>query len=167
MRTLKEFLIETLMETSIFEMAENQSKCEDNVKSQCKNILENLILLNYFKVSELYTTNISHWKNELCTSIFNAGDFQVKKDKSVKRRERIVKRAFDDRDMYDAYMLAHRIERKMDLEKEAQYNSNPKSKEWLGEAIAMALNQLQDVEALIVFNSWKEIKQWTNKVFDK
>ena len=165
MRTLKEFLIETLMETPLFEMAENQSKCENNVKSQCQNILENLILLNYFKVSELYTTNISHWKNELCTSIFNAGDFQVKKDKSVRRRERIVKRAFDERDMYNAKVLENRIERKMDLEKEAQYDSNPKSKEWLGEAISMTLNQMQDIEALIVYNSWNEIKQWINKIF--
>ena len=165
MRTLREILIDTLMGTRLYEMAENQSKCENIVKSQCRNILENLILLNYFKISGLYTTNMNHWKNELCTAVYNAGDFQIKKDKSTGRRERLIKRAFDEKDMNDANRLEHRMEHKMDVEKETQYDYNPKSKEWLGEAIVSALNQMNDIQQLIVYNSWNNIKSWINSTF--
>ena len=165
MRTLREILIDALMGTHLYEMAENQSKCENNVKSQCKNLLENLILLNYFKISKLPSLNINHWKTELCMAIYNAGDFQVKKDKSIGRRERLIKRAFDERDMTDARQLERRMEQKMDIEEETQYYSNPNSKEWLGEAIVTAINQMSDIQKLIAYNSWNEIKKWVNNIF--
>lgn len=65
MKTIQEFLIDILRSTQLYEMAENQSNCEKNVKSQIRNILENLTLINYFNISGLPATNINHWKSEL------------------------------------------------------------------------------------------------------
>lgn len=63
MRTLQEFFIDALRSTHLYEMAKSQDKCEKTVLSQLNNILENIILLNYFKISELPSLNIEHWKN--------------------------------------------------------------------------------------------------------
>lgn len=149
MKTLEEYLIDYISHTHIYEIAKSQDKCKDVVRSECKNILINLTLINYFGISELYTTNIEHWKDELETAINNASDFTVKKDKSVSRRRRIVDAVFEEEDMYKYDRIFHRVYRKFEKEKEAQYPDNPLSAEWLDAAIKLTIDQLGVVKMMI------------------
>lgn len=163
MKTLQEFLIDILRNSYIYEMAEKQSECENIVKSQLKNILENLTLINYFGISRLPTTNIRHWKNELIAAIFNAADFNVKKDRSEGRRIRIVKRVFDEKDMKDYDRIYNRIFQKFDKENETQ-QSNKNFNEWLDQAILATINQIDDIMDLIVKQNNQKIKEWVEKL---
>lgn len=165
MRTLQEFFIDALKNTRIYEMAYSQSKCEDMIASQCDNILENLMLLNYFNVSGLGTLNMQHWKDELDTAIYNAGKFQLKGNNSLKHRERVVNRVFNNEDMKDAEFILKRVNKKLRKEEETQYNSNPNAKEWIGEAIAALLNQIDDIKQLIINFDDIQTEKWINNTF--
>lgn len=165
MKTLTEYFIDGLRSTRLYEMAKNQSDCEDIVRSECTNILENLFLLNYFEISKLPTRNIAHWKDELETSITNAGKFKVKQDNSTNRRSRIIERVFNEEDMRDYDMVYKTIIRKVYKEKETQHNTNNNSESWIDEAIIATINMMDDIEALIVEHSFIETMKWTDKKF--
>ena len=165
MKTLQEVLIDALRSTRLYEMAYSQNKCEDMIAAQCDNILENLVLLNYFKVSKLDSLNIQHWKEELDTAIYNAGKFRLKDNNSTKRRERLVNRVFIIEDMNIPKEILKRVKKKLRKESETQYPEHPNSKEWLGEAIAALLNQLDDIKHLIVNFDDVQIENWVNTTF--
>lgn len=164
MKTLTEYLIDILCSSHIYEMAENQKECERIVASECRNILENLTLINYFRISELYTTNIGHWKKELTSSLYNASDFKVKKDTSIGRRYRIVRRAFDEKDMKDYDRVFRRVETKFLEEKETQYPDMSDTEGWIDEAIICTINQIDDVVDVIAKNDSLEIKKFVNNL---
>lgn len=163
MKTIQEFLIDILRSTQLYEMAENQSNCEKNVKSQIRNILENLTLINYFNISGLPTTNINHWKSELSSAIYNAADFNIKKDRSIGRRQRIVKRSFEDRDAKEYKNILWVVLPKFVYEKETQ-SYNDHFDEWLDQAILRTINQLDVIIELIVNKNVNQIRNWIKEL---
>jgi hypothetical protein len=144
-------------------MAKRQSECEDQIRSQRLNIVENLVLLNYFKISGLPTTNINHWKAELKAAISKASDFKMKNDNSIGRRQRIVSRVFNQEDMTDYKMTYNRAENKFYDEKETQYPDNKESVEWLDEAVIATINQMSDIQELIVKYDMAEVNNWLKR----
>lgn len=160
MRTIQEYLIDILRSTRLYEMTESQRECENTVRSQIWNILENLTLINYFKVSQLYTTNIEHWKDELVAAIFNASRFKPKKDSSEGRRRRIVKRIFDEKDVWDYNRVYDSVQAKFYKESETQYPDNSNSDEWLDEAVLNTIGMMEDILELIVKQNTRSIKDW-------
>ena len=163
MRTLRELLIDTLTNTQIFEMAKNQQKCEDTVRSQINNIRENLSLILYFNISKLQTINLKHWKHELAINLLNAANFNVKKDKSIGRRKRIVERVFDEEDFKDYEIFNDCVFIKFDDEKEVQ-QGNPMHQQWLDQAIISAINLTDEIIDLIANRNINQIKSWVNKL---
>lgn len=163
MRTLREFLIDTLTNTQLFEMAKNQQKCEDTVRSQINNIRENLSLILYFNISKLQTINLKHWKHELAINLLNAANFNVKKDKSIGRRKRIVERVFDEEDFKDYEIFNDCVFIKFDDEKEVQ-QGNPMYQQWLDQAIISSINLTDEIIDLIANRNINQIKSWVNKL---
>ena len=167
MRTLKEFLIETLMSTHLYEMAKSQDKCEETVHSQINNILENTVLLNYFKISGIYSTNISHWKNELFIAVLNAGKFKPKGDSSIERRKRIVNRVFSEEEVKTYDYIYDSVIGKMYSEKETNFDRKNKIYvEWLDEAIAATMNLIDSIKELITNKNTPKTQDWINTTFN-
>jgi hypothetical protein len=166
MKTLKEILIDALRSTHLYEMAKSQDKCEKTVLSQLNNILENIILLNYFKISELPSLNIEHWKNELFIAILNAGKFRPKGDNSKDRRSRIVNRVFNEEEVKTYEYIHDSVIGKMYIEKETTFDMKNKiTLEWLDESIAAALNLIDSLKELIVDRNSVKTREWVNTTF--
>lgn len=164
MKTLQEYLIDCLRSTYIYEMSERQKDCEDTVKSECRNILENITLINYFRISELHTTNIGHWKDELDTAIRNAWSYKMKKDNSEGRRRRITNRAFEEKDMHEYNEIYDRVVGKFRKENETMYPSNKQSAEWLDEAIRRTMSQIDTIKELIIKRDHNGLYRFINKL---
>ena len=170
MKTILEYLIDGIRSTYLYEMAEDQSRCEDRIRYQSYNILENLVLIHYFRISGLPTYNIEHWKDELETAIYNASRFELKKNNSEKRRERLVRRVFDEKDMKKYDSVYHNVYMKISKEKETLWKDNntsiPKSqlRDWLDEAIISSINQMDDIIELIVKHNPEKVENWVEKL---
>ncbi len=164
MRTITEYLINLFRSTRLYEMARSQQECEDRVSSQTKNILENLVLIIYFGISDFHTININHWKEELIISILNAADFRPKKDNSISRRARIVERTFKKDDMWDYDQIYSRIQKKFYDEKETCWPENKESQQYLDQAILGTISYMDDIVDLIVKYDLISIKEWVKKL---
>ena len=169
MKTILEYLIDGIRSTYLYEMAKNQDKCEDIVDSQFNNIIENLVLIHYFRISELPTYNINHWKKELRTAIYNAYKFRIKNDNSEKRRERLVKRVFDENDSKDYNEIRYKILPKIKEESETLWKrsstfSSAQLRDWLDEAIISSINQMDDIIELIVKHDPEITENWVEKL---
>ena len=85
MNTLKEFLLESLQKSFIFEMALSRKELKDKVDALIYQIIENWCLINHCKLFDKHNININHWKKELrghMINIFNkslkGGNYQTK-----------------------------------------------------------------------------------------
>lgn len=164
MGTITDYLIDLLRSTRLYEMARSQQECEDRVSSQTKNILENLVLIIYFGISNFHTININHWKEELIVSILNAADFRPKKDNSISHRTRIVERTFKKDDMWDYDQIYSRIQKKFYNEKETCWPYGNDSQYYLDQAILGTMMRMNDIVDLIVKNNLISIKEWVKKI---
>ncbi len=83
MTKLKEFLIEQLSKSHIFEMAQSRSEFIRHVSGGLAyQITENWCLIRYAIISSKNEQLLNHWKTELKTHIFNVTRINIKLDKT-------------------------------------------------------------------------------------
>jgi hypothetical protein len=78
MINLKEYILEAVQNTYIFEMAHNRKQIKDRVEGLIDQILQNWCLIKYVKIVNPLNYNINHWKKELESHIDNIFSMQLK-----------------------------------------------------------------------------------------
>lgn len=164
MKPLQEYMTDMLRSTHMYEMAKSQDKCEECVRGQCDNILENITLINYFRISELYTTNIGHWKDELTGAIYNASKFNLKGNNDITRRLRLVDRVFREEDMCVYDNVVYRVELKFKREEETQYKTHKDAVEWLDKAVLRTISQIDTIKRLIAEKNTQKISHFVGQL---
>lgn len=81
MRSLKEFLIEMLSKTQLFEMAYNRKDFIRTCDNFHKQIVENWCLVKYCNLYDKQNLNLNHWKYELYSHCDNLYRMQIDSDK--------------------------------------------------------------------------------------
>ena len=78
MKTLKEYILEAIQNTVIFEMAYERKELKKLVNGLIRQIIENWCLVRYCTLYDNSNINKSHWKRELETHMYNIFDTQIK-----------------------------------------------------------------------------------------
>ena len=94
--SFKEFIVEKLQKTNIFEMAYSRQKYMDILDGLKRQILENWILIRFCTLSGR-TENKEHWKDELDAHIINLYDMTLK----VNNKKNASKEVLIDMAEYD------------------------------------------------------------------
>ena len=78
MNTLKEFLLESIQKTYIFEMAVSRKDLKNKVDDLINQIIENWCLIKYCTLYDNNNRNKNHWKKELRAHMLNIFNKQIK-----------------------------------------------------------------------------------------
>lgn len=78
MNALKEFLLESIQKTYIFEMAVSRKELKDKVDNLIYQIIEDWCLVKYCTLYDNININKNHWQKELRAHILNIYNRQLK-----------------------------------------------------------------------------------------
>ena len=79
MMDIKNFLLEAISNTYLFEMAYSRQDYLRNISGLCYQIVENWCLVKYCNLYDEENYNRLHWSNELITHLNNLYDCKLKK----------------------------------------------------------------------------------------
>lgn len=91
MNILKNWFIESLCKTQIFEMAYGRSKYQDTIIDLTSQLVENWCLIRYCTLYDKHNINKNHWKSELRAYILKLNGMFVKVDKKRATEEVLIK----------------------------------------------------------------------------
>lgn len=91
MNILKNWLIESLCKTQIFEMAYSRSKYQDTIIDLTSQLVENWCLIRHCTLYDKHNINKNHWKYELRAYILKLNGMLVKVDKKRATEEVLIK----------------------------------------------------------------------------
>lgn len=97
MNSLKEFLIETLSKTHIFEMAYDRKEFIRACDNLHKQIVENWCLVKWCKLHDPKNPTLNHWKYELHARCDNLYRMQIDSDKYKAIKQSFIK----NNELYD------------------------------------------------------------------
>ena len=78
MTTIKEYILEKLQNTLVFEMAYSRKELKNSFDGILDQIIENWCLVKYCSLYDSNNINKSHWTNELTTHMYNILKRQLK-----------------------------------------------------------------------------------------
>lgn len=71
MSSLKEYILEVIQKTKIFEMAHDRAKVKDKIEGIADQLIHNWSLIAYCKLYDPYNWNFTHWKDELTNNLYS------------------------------------------------------------------------------------------------
>ena len=90
MKNIKEYIVEALSNTQIFEMAYERSKYIDLVSDLSTKITEHWCLLRYSTLNGKLKTH-NHWVGELRAFVMRLANIKIKVDKTKATKESLIK----------------------------------------------------------------------------
>ena len=78
MKNIKEYLLEAIQNTYIFEMAYDRKELKKMVEGLFDQIIENWCLIKYCSLYDPTNTNSNHWRVELRSHIYNIHKMKLK-----------------------------------------------------------------------------------------
>ena len=112
MNTLKEFLLESLQKSFIFEMALSRKELKDKVDALIYQIIENWCLINHCKLFDNHNININHWKKELRGHMINIFNKSLKGGNSQTKFKLIEETIVDKLEITTAEKISRLIKAK-------------------------------------------------------
>lgn len=98
MRSIKEYLLEAIQNTYVFEMAYNRKKIKEVVENLYRQIIENWCLVKYCSLNpdSIFNRTKNHWSHELSTYMFKIYNMGLKGGNSLAKRDLIQSVLIDD-----------------------------------------------------------------------
>ncbi|MBP3614032.1 MAG: hypothetical protein J6J37_04535 [Bacteroidaceae bacterium] len=78
MKSIKEYILDVIQESCIFEMAYDRKEIKKRVEGLINQIIENWCLVTYCSLYDKNNTNKYHWKQELRTHLYNIYEMKIK-----------------------------------------------------------------------------------------
>lgn len=78
MKSIKEYMLNVIQESYIFEMAYNRKEIKKRVEALTNQIIENWCLIKYCSLYDKTNTNKYHWKQELKAHLYNIYEIKIK-----------------------------------------------------------------------------------------
>lgn len=78
MKSIKEYMLNVIQESYIFEMAYNRKEIKKRVEALTNQIIENWCLIKYCSLYDKTNTNKYHWKQELKAHLYNIYEMKIK-----------------------------------------------------------------------------------------
>lgn len=78
MMSLKEYILEVISNSYVFEMAYDRKELKKRVESLLNQIIENWCLVRYCSLYDKNNININHWRRELQSHLFNIFEMSIK-----------------------------------------------------------------------------------------
>lgn len=116
MNALKEYLLESLQKTYIFEMAVSRKDLKKDIDGLIKQILENWCLVKYCTLYDPNNRTKNHWKNELGTHMEAILEKQLKGGDAASKYKLIKDWVIDSLEITTAEKIYLRVKRKFEKE---------------------------------------------------
>lgn len=78
MKSIKEYILNVIQESYIFEMAYDRKEIKKRVEALTNQIIENWCLIKYCSLYDKNNTNKYHWKQELKAHLYNIYEMKIK-----------------------------------------------------------------------------------------
>lgn len=78
MKSIKEYMLNVIQESYIFEMAYNRKEIKKRVEALTNQIIENWCLIKYCSLYDKTNTNKYYWKQELKAHLYNIYEMKIK-----------------------------------------------------------------------------------------
>ena len=107
MTTIKEYILEKLQNTLIFEMTYSRKELKNSFDSILDQIIENWCLVKYCSLYDTSNINKNHWVNELTAHMYNILNRQLKNGGEDAKLQLLKSVAYDHKE----YITAAAIKR--------------------------------------------------------
>ena len=105
MTTIKEYILEKLQNTLIFEMAYSRKELKNSFDSILDQIIENWCLVKYCSLYDTSNINRNHWTNELTTHMYNILKRQLKNGGEDAKLQLLKSVAYDQKEYTTAIAI--------------------------------------------------------------
>lgn len=78
MKSIKEYILDVIQESYIFEMAYDRKEIKKRVEALTNQIIENWCLIKYCTLYDSNNRNKYHWKQELKAHLYNIYEMRIK-----------------------------------------------------------------------------------------
>lgn len=78
MKSIKEYILDVIQESYIFEMAYDRKEIKKRVEGLVNQIIENWCLIKYCSLYDNNNTNKYHWKQELKAHLYDIYEMKIK-----------------------------------------------------------------------------------------
>ena len=105
MTTIKEYILEKLQNTLVFEMTYSRKELKNSFDSILDQIIENWCLVKYCSLYDTSNINRNHWTNELTTHMYNILKRQLKNGGEDAKLQLLKSVAYDQKEYTTAIAI--------------------------------------------------------------
>ena len=116
MTTIKEYILEKLQNTLVFEMAYSRKELKNSFDGILDQIIENWCLVNYCSLYDVQNTNKTHWADELTAYMYNILKRQLKNGSEDAKLQLLKSVAYDQKEYTTAAAIKRCIRLKFKKE---------------------------------------------------
>ena len=98
MTTIKEYILEKLQNTLVFEMAYSRKELKNSFDGILDQIIENWCLVKYYSLYDVQNTNKNHWADELTVYMYNILKRQLKNGGEDAKLQLLKSVAYDQKE---------------------------------------------------------------------
>ena len=98
MTNIKEYILEKLQNTLVFEMAYSRKELKNSFDVILDQIIENWCLVKYCSLYDVQNTNKNHWANELTANMYNILKRQLKNGGEDAKLQLLKSVAYDQKE---------------------------------------------------------------------
>ena len=99
MKSIKEYILDVIQESYIFEMAYDRKELKKRVEALTNQIIENWCLIKYCTLYDNENRNKNHWKQELRAHLYNIYEMKIKGGNATAKYNLISEIIFDKREI--------------------------------------------------------------------
>ena len=109
MKSIKEYLLNVIQESYIFEMAYDRKEIKKRVEGLINQIIENWCLIKYCSLYDNNNTNKHHWKQELKTHLYNIYEMTLKGGNAKTKYNLISEIIYDKKEITTSSKISYII----------------------------------------------------------
>lgn len=106
MKSIKEYILDVIQESYIFEMAYNRKEIRKRVEALTNQIIENWCLIKYCSLYDKTNTNKNHWKQELRAHLYNIYEMKIKGGNAKTKYNLISEIIYDKKEITSSSKIA-------------------------------------------------------------
>lgn len=106
MKSIKEYILNVIQESYIFEMAYDRKKLRKRVEALTNQIIENWCLVTYCSLYDKNNTNKNHWKKELKAHLYNIYEMKIKGGNAKTKYNLISEIIYDEKEITTSSKIA-------------------------------------------------------------
>lgn len=153
MKSIKEYILDVIQESYIFEMAYDRKELKKRVEALTNQIIENWCLIKYCTLYDNENRNKNHWKQELRAHLYNIYEMKIKGGNATAKYNLISEIIFDKREITTTNKISLIIRNKFRIEN-------------IPIKFDICSYCIEDLQEIITLVSNKENEENSDKIYD-